>query len=188
MGLFDRGSDPHEVAGEVRNALAALRDSIESKADDTTRNVQAALAEYEKNVAQPRAREAALERKRIDAIEKSVKTGAPLDRYGEPNWALSGYGRGDNPEYKAFFAWLTARNEAGIKKAEVELKSAQTKTLRTDDNPGGGYLIPQVMDAQIKKNIIEISPVRAHARLRVMRSKSMDHPAPLVGADRAVRG
>ena len=30
------------------------------------------------------------------------------------------------------------------------------------------------MDATIKKNVIEVSPVRAHARLRVMRSKTLD--------------
>ena len=118
--------------------------------------------------------------KRLDALEKAVSSGAPLDQYGDPNWALSGYGR-DEPEYKAFFAWLQAKgNESDIKKAELELKSIlKTKTLRTDSNPAGGYLVPEPLSGQIMKNLIEVSPVRAHARLRVMRGKTLDIPRRL---------
>ena len=55
----------------------------------------------------------------------------------------------------------------------------ELKTLRTDSESAGGYLVPQVMDDQIRKNIIEISPVRAHARIRPMRSKTLDVPRRL---------
>ena len=183
MGLFDRASDApvdvERLARDVHNALTSLRESIDNKSEDTELNSRKVLAEYKSAVAQPRARAVALDRKRLDALEKAVSTGAPLDQYGEPNWALSGYGR-DEPEYKAFFAWLQAKgNESDIKKAELELKSIQTKTLRSDSSPAGGYLVPQVMDATIRKNILEVSPVRAHARVRVMYSKTMDIPRRL---------
>lgn len=183
MGLFDRASDApvdvERLARDVHNALTSLREFIDNKSEDTEHNSRKVLAEYKSAVAQPRARAVALDRKRLDALEKAVSTGAPLDQYGDPNWALSGYGR-DEPEYKAFFGWLQARgNKSDIKKAEFELKSIQTKTLRTDSSPAGGYLVPQVMDATIRKNILEVSPVRAHARLRVMYSKTMDIPRRL---------
>jgi hypothetical protein len=112
MGLFDRASDApvdvERLARDVHNALTSLRESIDNKSEDTEHNSRKVLEEYEQHVAQPRARAVALDRKRLDALEKAVSTGAPLDQYGEPNWALSGYGR-DEPEYKAFFAWLQAR-------------------------------------------------------------------------------
>ena len=121
---------------------------------------------------------------RIKRIEETVETGAPLDRYGQKNWALSGYGRDDNLEYRAFFAWLQAKgNEADIKKAELELKSIQTKTLRTDSSPAGGYLVPAVMDNQIKKNVIEVSPcagARTPAHHAVQDAR---HRPPFVGPD-----
>ena len=63
----------------------------------------------------------------------------------------------------------------------------QFKTLRTDAASAGGYLIPQVMDDTIKKNIIEISPVRAHARVRTLVSKSLDIPRRLSVPHRPVR-
>ena len=183
MGLFDRASDApvdvERLARDVHNALTSLRESIDNKSEDTEHNSRKVLADYETAVAAPRARELAALRRDVDALSKSVSTGAPLDKYGDANWALSGHSR-DNPEYRAFFGWLQAKgNESDIKKAELELKSIQTKTLRTDSSPAGGYLVPQVMDATIKKNILEVSPVRAHARLRVMYSKSMDIPRRL---------
>ena len=181
MGIHDRAPDAHEIEREVRemkNALTALHEAIDSGNTDTQRNAQKALADYEDNTAGPRARQAALDHKRLDALERAVATGAPLDQYGEPNWPLTGYGR-DTPEYKSFFNWLKAKTADALKDSEVELKNVQTKTLRTDSDPAGGYLIPQVMDAHIRKNIIEMSPVRAHARVRILHSKSMDIPRRL---------
>lgn len=52
----------------------------------------------------------------------------------------------------------------------------QTKTLRTDVETGAGYLIPQIMDNEIRKLITEISPVRLFARTRTAPGKTMDLP------------
>lgn len=75
-------------------------------------------------------------------------------------------------EYKTFFGLLKAKGERDI--AELELK-----TLRTDSEVSGAYLIPQIMDNEIRKNITEISPVRAFARVRMAPGKTMDIPRRL---------
>ena len=116
-------------------------------------------------------------RKDLDAVHKTLAHGAPLDRWGNPDWPRSGYGR-DSEEYRDFFQWFQERSPDQVKVLQRELK-----TLRTDQESAGGYLVPEVMDDQIKKNILEISPVRAHARLRIALPESDDHPAPPIGAD-----
>ena len=40
-------------------------------------------------------------------------------------------------------------------------------------------MVPQVLDDQIRKNIIEVSPVRRHAKVRIAMKKSMDVPRRL---------
>lgn len=53
---------------------------------------------------------------------------------------------------------------------------AEFKTLRTDADVNGGYLLPEIMDNEIRKNIVEQSPVRLYARGRVAPGKSMSIP------------
>jgi HK97 family phage major capsid protein len=165
MGLLDRGFDAERATREVKDAIVALSETLD---EGTRRNAQDALSRYEDLNAKLIA-----ERKRADRMEEALKTGAKLDQYGEPSFARAGYGR-DTPEYKDFFTWLCERNRDEARALERELK-----TLRTDSLSGGGYLVPQVMDDQIRKNVVEISPVRRHARVRIAVRKAMDIPRRL---------
>lgn len=68
-------------------------------------------------------------------------------------------------EIKSFISFLNA----GEKGREFQLK-----TLRTSDNTDGGYFIPTELDREIIKKITEISPIDQIARVKTMRSKSLE--------------
>ena len=182
MGIFsapDAPVDLERVARDVKSALVDLRNSVDSGAEDTTRNIQGFLSAYEDNVARPRALAAEADRKRIELLEKAVSTGAPLDPLtGEPDWARSHYGR-DTAEYKGFMQWLTQGKAAEFGTKGWRPSDFDVKTLRTDSESAGGYLVPAPMDGQIRKNIIEISAIRRFARNRIAHSKSLDIPRRL---------
>jgi HK97 family phage major capsid protein len=48
--------------------------------------------------------------------------------------------------------------------------------LRTNVDPDGGYLVPQDLSRELLKNIIEISPVRAYARVMTTSGRSLQIP------------
>ncbi len=148
-----------QLARDVHSAISDLRSAFESKNEDTTRNIQAFLDRYEEHVAQPRAAAAANDRKRIELLEEAVSTGAPLDAHGNPDWSKTAFGRADSTEWKSFMSWLSdgkarefVKAEKGWRRGDLELKA-----LRTDSESAGGYLVPQVMDSTIRKNIIEVT-------------------------------
>jgi len=68
-------------------------------------------------------------------------------------------------EVKSYISFLNA-GEKG--------KEFQLKTLRTSDNTDGGYFIPTELDKEIIKKITEISPIDQLARVKTMRSKSLE--------------
>jgi len=88
------------------------------------------------------------------------------------------------PHYKSFFDFMK-KNEAPARRDIFEfrpdLKSQEHeyKTLRTDSDVQGGYLVPLVTDNEIRKNITEMSPVRMFARVRQATSKTMEIPRRL---------
>ena len=75
--------------------------------------------------------------------------------------------------------WLTQGRAAEIGTKGWKPGDFDVKTLRTDSDTAGGYLVPAVMDAQVRKNIIEISPIRRFARTRIAYAKSLDIPRRL---------
>jgi HK97 family phage major capsid protein len=50
------------------------------------------------------------------------------------------------------------------------------KTLRTDSDANGGFLVPSAMDNMITKKITEVSNIRSIARVRTISSKSLSVP------------
>lgn len=83
-------------------------------------------------------------------------------------------------EYTGFFEYLqkgVAPEHGGALAFRPDI--AEAKTLRTDSQERGGYLVPQIVDSEIRKNITEISPVRLYARQRVAAGKTMDIPRRL---------
>jgi len=184
------------MAKDVHNAIATLQSAdpvgTKSLAEDTKRKVEAFLTKYEeasndftrKTVAlengkkelaeKVEAAEKALSetkknteeyKKRLDALEiimaKKGATGVDPDLARE------------TPEYKNFFGWF-AYHPKKSESLDIDLK-----TLRSDSETQGAYLIPQVMDNVIRKNIVEMSPVRMFARVRQATSKTMEIPRRL---------
>ncbi len=183
------------IATEVKDALATLQQSgkgTHSLAEDTKRNVEAFMTKYEKESAEFTRKwtDAQNEKKAVE--EKAAKLEAELlatkkdtDEYKkrvehlEMIFAKKGRTGEDKeiaretPEYKNFFGWFAYHPK---KSDSVDI---DFKTLRTDSETQGAYLIPQIMDNEIRKNIVEMSPVRAYARNRVAPGKTMDIPRRL---------
>jgi HK97 family phage major capsid protein len=77
----------------------------------------------------------------------------------------------ESPEYKALATWIS-KGEQGVR----ELSAEEVKTLRTDSQTSGGYLVTTEMDTSITKKITEISGIRSVARVRSIGSKSLEMP------------
>ena len=75
--------------------------------------------------------------------------------------------------HKNFIEWARKGDEADIDFKNLREELNVKNTLRTDVDVQGGYLLPAVMDYELRKNVTEFSPVRQFARNRVMTSKSM---------------
>jgi HK97 family phage major capsid protein len=109
------------------------------------------FAKYE-NESQKLARDVARYEREMKEVKTALATGGSPGKKGIA-FSRNSIDR-NTPEYQNFFTYLTKGKQAD---------GLDYKTLRTDSESQGGYLIPQVMDASIRKNITEVSPVRAHA-------------------------
>ena len=70
-------------------------------------------------------------------------------------------------EYKAFNKFMVAYGQN--KTFNPDLLAKETKDyLRTDNGEQGGYLVPEILDNQVQRNIIEITPVLPLVRLRTL--------------------
>jgi HK97 family phage major capsid protein len=74
----------------------------------------------------------------------------------------------DAPEYKSLKTFM--------QKGDRTFGEMEAKTLRVDTAAEGGVLVPEDMERSIVKNITEISPVRAVARVRTTSSASVKFP------------
>lgn len=91
------------------------------------------------------------------------------------------------PHYKGFFDFLKKNEPPSGRRDLFEFrpdvkameKDGEYKTLRTDSDVQGGYLVPLITDNEIRKNITEMSPVRMFARVRQATSKTMEIPRRL---------
>lgn len=181
------------MAQDVKNALAEYQSETKGAtklAQDTKKNLEAFLEKYEeenakfaKAVAKAEKEKSELAEKVAEAEKALLETKKGTEEYKkrlddlETLLATKGEkGEGpaarETPEYKNFFAYFKSRDPN-------QMRDIDFKTLRTDGDAQGGYLIPQIMDSEIRKNITEISPVRAFARTRTSPGKSMDIPRRL---------
>lgn len=75
----------------------------------------------------------------------------------------------ESAEYKAY-------NELCMKWS-TDLVDAQYKDyLRTDAGEFGGFLVPETMAAELLKEVTEVSPVRSLARVRSVKTKTLNIP------------
>jgi HK97 family phage major capsid protein len=111
-------------------------------------------------------------------VQLAIAMGMPVRPDGGIDYAQTITMR-DTPEYKTWFGWYSESRCHEIGTTRWGSRDFDLKTLRTDADSQDGYLIPQVMDAFIRRNISEISPVRRHARQRIAHSKTLDIPRRL---------
>lgn len=192
--LLDKPQASEEVKKlglDVKSALNALKDSVEAKNAETVKNVEKFFAKYEdenqKLVKQhaefARATEARdAEVKKIEAeLAGTKKDSEAYKSRVEKLELLLASGTG-NKETDAALARKSAEYENFFKFFQGKSQNSNDidfKTLRTDSDTQGAYLIPQIMDNQIRKYITEMSPVRLFARSRVAPGKTMDIPIRL---------
>lgn len=184
-----------KMTDEARNALTALG---EVKADNaaTKANLEKWFGTYEEHNAKHAQRYAQYQRELEErksaeaALEKKLSEGGTITADLQKridNLVIGLSQKGSNggepdlreaPEYKGFWTYMkkSQRPESGGHWAFRPDVPDEIKTLRTDNESQGGYLIPQVMDTEIRKNITEMSPVRMFARVRVAPNKTMDVP------------
>ncbi|KAB2919906.1 MAG: phage major capsid protein [Hyphomicrobiaceae bacterium] len=178
MSMHERIELPPEMSAELKrltaeakNALVAIME-VKSTNEETKRNVESWFKKYEELNAKF-ARDFALHQKRVEDLELKMATGGRAGlghTIGSVDPFAAAMAR-QSAEYKNFFLYLKSN---GATDRDIDFK-----TLRTDSDVQGGYLVPQVMDNEIRKNITEISPVRVFARVRPSPSKSLDVPRRL---------
>lgn len=190
--------DPAAMAKDIKNALAEITGSA-AIAQDTKRNLETFMAKYEdynKDVAAKFAekQKAEVELKELILKQEGELKGlkATADGYTERVKNLElliSQKSADRKEderksdhYKDFMHFMTApANEmkSSYGGYTVFRPDIDAKTLRTDNDQQGGYLLPHITDNEIRKNITEMSPVRSFARVRTASSKTIEIPRRL---------
>lgn len=174
---------PAELKKMLGDALSAIQ-ALDSKAEDTKRNATDALLKYN-DLNEKYAREWADHKKAVAEVEKKAAEADSRVKDLEVKLATSGGSKAkderDTPEFKAFYEYFSAYN--------IESVKPETKTLlRTDQDTAGGYLVPPTTDSNIRKKLVELSPVRAFATQRPMSSKTMTVPLRLALLDSSYEG
>ena len=157
---------------ELKNALVSLFEAKDKNDGEQVTKMSNLLTEYsakaEEHAKKAAAAEQLLEEQkgRIETLEKSIATKGKAA--GNDRFAYR-----ETDEYKAAMTYIL-QGKDGLNASNLDLK-----TLRTDTGASGGFLIPTQMDADLRKNITEISPFRFFARQRPMFGKTMDIPRRL---------
>lgn len=181
MSMFDRLPQDQKALGALcSQAIKQLQDTLDEGTRRNTREVLDKVEDLNTKLISERAA-----RKRM---EEAMRTGAKIGPDGEIDYSRTGWGTDDDPEYKTFMHFLLHGKvsefcvksvKGNIVGAKWDRSQIDMKTLRTDNLTAGGYLVPQIMDDQIRKNITEVSPVRMHAKVRTALKKAMDVPRRL---------
>ena len=156
-----------DIMQEMTSAITALREEVNKKSVDQEKVAklnevldkhEEANQELTKKLNEEKSAREDLEAK-YNEIEAELKRSTlPSEKKEEKS-----------EELKAFEKFLLEGKE-GI------FGSAEAKTLRTDNNPNGGYLAPSEYVNEIIKKITEISPVRQVARIITTTAKEIEIP------------
>jgi HK97 family phage major capsid protein len=183
---------------EVKNALVQLHEAVDKKNDEAVKNIEEKffkphdekiaslqqtlvvervekkaadekIAALIKDFDETKNRNADLE-KRVNDMLMKIATGA-VDKKADPR---------DDDYYKAAMECLTSPQKQFDYKVQQHHKTLmdapELKTLRTDIGAAGGFLVPNIMDSEIRRKVTEISMVRQLCRSRPLPNKSMDVP------------
>lgn len=156
-------ADLEKLAVDVRAAINDLNHALTTKNAETEANLRQWFDRYEDENAK------FVQAKQMRKMGLEVAAHPPVSPLARKS-----------PEYRAFFAHITRDQCREIKKTqEWAPDDLDVKVLRTDAENQGGYLVPQMLDSQIRRNITELSPVRLFARTRLLHGKTLDIPRRL---------
>lgn len=182
-------AETQKLLNDFPNMWDQLQKGIESKNTETVKNIEAKFHEIQDGIKKHQAEWAKTEKEAAEAKERAEKLEGRLK---DLETEIAGKGNSSNSVdsrkskvYGDFFEWMKKGDRAEIDFKAMQTELAVKSTLRTDSDVAGGYLVPQVMDSEIRKNIREVSPVRLFARNRVMASKTMEVPRRGEGISRA---
>lgn len=130
--------------------------------------------------------------KRLDEIKKLGEATAQTDeKVGKINTqlddlatAMAKFNRPDftkmGPDGKTPMSPESAERYAAfgkyLRKGETSLTPEERKVLLVSDDTGGGFLTVPELILEIDKNVVEISQLRAHARIRTIGGRSANAP------------
>lgn len=150
----------HEAFEELKTSIGDERAETKEKIDKLNAVLDAQEEKNQANVIALKSAEKASdelkERMEVMELELSRSGGKKDVNYKE------------TPEYKTL--------DKFVKSGMTALDAEEIKTLRTDTDTAGGYLVPTEMDNMITKQITEISAIRSIARVRTIGSKSLEMP------------
>ena len=137
--------------GELANAKEEIKELKELLASNKTEDA-AKIVEY---------------KERLDAMELQLAKGSFDDN--DPEARRHKYMQTEG--FKAF-AHLYKTGSPDMIHALPDLEAKAL--MRTDSNVEGGFLIPSELDAELRREIVEISNIRSIARVRTMSVKSLE--------------
>lgn len=197
-------SDPLELAKTMTEALYTLQSDvkgIQGLGEDTKGNIVKLFAKHEELNSEVSKRWAEKAKAETELQEKLVKAESDLKDVAKSSAeyktridklelliATKSHGPAadmdlarQTPEYKSFFDFLKKNELPANPRDPFAFRPdlAEYKTLRTDSDVQGGFLVPTPTDNEIRKNITEMSPVRMFARVRQASSKTIEIPRRL---------
>jgi HK97 family phage major capsid protein len=187
-----------KLSTEVKSALIDLRDAVDKKNTETVQNIESQffkkfdelnakqqdailLQKKATTEAEEKAKEirALFEKSDAKSIDLEKRVNDLLMQIATEAKAKTDDGR-DSEHYKAAMECFKSDAKQWdyvlSQHRKTLMETPEMKTLRSDVGAAGGFLIPPVMDNEIRKKVTEISPVRMLVRNRTMPSKSMDVP------------
>ncbi len=175
MAEENKTQQEKDIAG-VRSAINELRDSIKKNGVDSAEHkerqekIENALLSFDANNQKAVLKNARKEKdaeetkERLDSLEISFAKGGHNEKVNHK----------ETLEYKSLNSFIKFGKSVGVEGSSMTMD--EIKTLRTDIDTAGGYLVTPETDNTITKEIIELSPVRSVARVRTIGKKTLDMP------------
>lgn len=180
-GIPELSAETLKLLKDFPSMFDQLQKGLDSKNAETVKNIETKFHLIEDGLK--------AQKEALALAEKAAK--AAEDRVKDLEVELAGKGhKNDADERKSqtyidFFEWLKKGERAEIDFKALRDQLDVKSTLRTDVDSQGGYLLPKVIDNELRKNIRELSPVRQFARVRQMPSKTIEVPRRGAGIVRA---
>jgi HK97 family phage major capsid protein len=178
---------------DLTGIVTELQNAIKTGNAETKGNIEKKFAEFDEVNAKfakergawekKQAEEADVQTKRMQALELALASRKSNDN-SDGSWSKDGSWR-MSTQYKNFLNFCSAGDRAeNLDRKLLETKSSPM--MRTDIDVAGGYLVPPAIDQEIRRQIVELSPIRAYATNRTLPAKSMEVRRRLSGHGRAM--